>query len=358
MSFNTLPIVSVLLPIRDGARFLAQALDSLIAQQSIAFEIIAIDDGSRDETPSILARYAAQHSCLRKLHSEGGSISRALNLGLTVARGRYIARMDADDIALPGRLAAQAHYLDAHPHIGVLGTQAMCINNHGLSVSRIRVPTGIQRVRTALAISAALIHPTVMMRREQVLAVNGYRPLLDGAEDYDLWLRLSAVTELDNLSKAWLLFRRHDAQVSNRYALRQAHRSALALMSHRFCQAGLADPLAGQSSLQGWRSALTASDPAAVFRVRALTAAALIDNGGSRRPRGSAYLQAVCRTAKQRADRAMIRRLALACVRHQLQLLRAGRGREALAQWPTHLASCHFQLLKAYFTHASILWRS
>lgn len=350
------PTVSVLLPVRNGARFLALALDSLIAQTDVAYEIIAIDDGSCDETPAILRCYTALSTDLRVITGQGNGLSHALNLGLAHARGCYIARMDADDIALPGRLAAQCQYLDHHPDIGVLGTQALRIDPTGARGGRVRVPIGSQRVRAALAISCALIHPTVMLRRASLLAVGGYRPQFDGAEDYDLWLRLSEITELDNLPQPWLLWRQHNSQVSTRRALRQARGAALALLAHQVRQSGAADPLADQQTLAGWRqSFLEIAD--APLRVHALTIAALVDNGGSLRRRGSAYLQAVCNRLNQ-SDPALTRRIALACVRHQRQLLRAGRWREALARWPVYLASCGVELLRAYFIHASILWRS
>jgi hypothetical protein len=359
MNQMALLTVSVLLPVRNGERFLAQALDSLIAQRGIDFEIIAIDDGSSDATPAVLARYAALYHCLRLATGEGRGISHALNLGLALARGRYIARMDADDIAFPDRFAVQSRHLDQHPAVGVLGTQALRIDVDGVSRGRIRVPTGQRRVRAALAISSALIHPTVMMRREPLLAVGGYRSLFDGAEDYDLWLRLSEFTELDNLAEPWLWCRRHGAQVSTRHALRQARRSALALVTHGFRQSGIADSLAECQSLGGWRQAFAAVDPVSVARVHALTVAALVDNSGSLRPRGSAYLLAICKAVNGwRGDRRLAQRIALACVRHQLQLLRNRRWRELIACLLNHLLSCHVRLLKAYFIHASILWRS
>jgi len=207
-------------------------------------------------------------------------------------------------------------------------------------------------------VSSVLIHPTVMMRREPLLAVGGYRPLFDGAEDYDLWLRLSAITELDNLAQPWLLCRRHDNQVSTRFALRQARRSALALISDQLRQAGETDPFASRQNLGGWRPILEGSDSAMIARVRALTAAALVDNGGSLRPRGSAYFRAICKAANRPHNHPLTRRIALACVRHQLRLLRVRRWREALACLFQHWAHFHLQLLQAYFAHARVLWRS
>lgn len=355
---QALPVVSVILPVRNGERFLAEALKSLVTQRGVDLEIIAIDDASSDGTPAVLAAFATEYPCVRPISGQGRGLSRALNLGLGLARGRYIARMDADDIALPGRLAAQFDFLEHHAEVGVLGTQAWRIDVAGARYGRIRVPTGRNRVRTALETSSALIHPSVMMRREPLLDVGAYRPLLDGAEDYDLWLRLSEITEVDNLAEPWVLCRRHDSQVTVRRALRQARCSALALVSHGLREAGMPDPLAGHQSLSGWRHTFETIDPALIPRIRALAAASLVDNGGSLRPRGTEFLQAVCMQVKHRSDRFLARRVALACVRHQLQLFRAKRWREALACLPNHLLCCNVRLLTAYLRHAGILRRS
>ena len=352
------PAVSVLLPVRDGERFLLQALESLEAQRGVAFEILVIDDASRDRTPALLAAFAAAHPRVRPLAGPGQGLSRALNLGLEQARGRYLARLDADDQALPGRLAAQFAFLERHPEIGVLGTQALGMDEHGTRLGRIRVPVGPRRVRQALEISAAVIHPTVMMRRQPVLEVGGYRPLFDGAEDYDLWLRLSGITALDNLPEPWVLCRRHASRVTARQALRQARRSALALLAHEARRQGRPDPLDQRQNFAGWREAFEVLVPQARDRRRALTAASLADNGGSLRRRGSALLQGACLRVSGGGDRPLRRRLALACVRHQLQLARARRWREALACLPNHLACGTFALPLAYLRQAAILWPS
>jgi len=355
---TTEPLVSVLMPVRNGGRFLVPALESILAQTGVTFEVIVVEDGSSDESPEILATFAARHANLRVVTGEGRGISRALNLGLATARGRYIARMDADDIALPGRLAAQFHYLEQHPRIGVLGTQALGIDEYGVPRGKVRVPAGPQRVRAALEISAALTHPTVMMRRDLVLDAGGYRPLFDTAEDYDLWLRLTALTEIDNLKTAFLLYRTHAGQQTARKAFRQARVSALALVANRQRPELGRDPLEGLECLTGWQSLLTGVDPGAVMKIHQLTASALVDNGGSLSNSGTRYFRWACRSAVTDGSGEIRKRMALACVRHQLQLLRAHRWREAIACLPTDLRNWRIGLLKAYIRHASILWRS
>ena len=195
------PDVSVLMPVRDGGPYLAPALESVLGQTGVAFEVICVDDGSTDDTWGVLRGYAERHANLRAHRAEGRGISDALNQALDLARGRFVARMDADDLCRPGRLALQARWLDARPELGVLGGQALVIDAEGRDRGRLRVPVGAERVRATLGTSSPLIHPTVMMRRAPVLAAGGYRRLLDGAEDYDLWLRLAPSVRLDNLAQ-------------------------------------------------------------------------------------------------------------------------------------------------------------
>lgn len=347
------PLVSVLLPVRDGARHLPAALHSLLIQKGVPFEIIAIDDASQDDTPAILAAFAASHPGVRVLRGDGRGIARALGLGLAAAQGRYIARMDADDIALPGRLAAQALHLERHPGIGVLGTQAHAIDVQGKPLGRVRVPVGVEQVRRALDVSSALIHPSVMMRVDMLRAAGGYRSLFDGAEDYDLWLRLSSVTHLDNLPRPWLLLRRHGGQYSVRRSLRQARLAALALVSQRMRVRLGVDPLEGAASLGGWRERFSSVDAGLAAQIRPLTVSALVDNGGSLRWRGGRLLHAVVRVPPVSDE--VGERLALASARHLLQLWRRRRWLESLGLAPGFLRIYGWGLLKGFGRHAAIL---
>src|SRR5947209_3958129 len=214
--------VSVLMPVRNPGPFLAEAVESVLGQTGVGFELICIDDGSGDGSWETLSRFAARDGRMRAERAEDHGIARALNQASALARGRYLARMDADDVCLPGRLALQARYLDQHPEIGVLGGQAIVVDPKGRAYGRQRVPVGADRVRAALATSSPLIHPTVMMRREALLRVGGYRKLFDAAEDYELWLRLASIVELDNLPDPLLLYRRHPGSTTAWQPLRQA----------------------------------------------------------------------------------------------------------------------------------------
>ena len=222
------PRISVVMPVRDGEAYLAEAVESILSQTFADFEFIIIDDGSKDRTPDILKEFAKRHSRIRLHRIEGRGIVAALNLGIAVAQSEYIARMDADDIALPQRFAVQLEQMDADPDLLVLGSAAIEIDTNGAETGRSRLVAGSGDVRAALAFRCALIHPTVLARREPVVAVGGYRQALTYAEDYDLWLRLARIGPLANSAEPLLKLRRHPTQISRIRSLEQRGAAALA----------------------------------------------------------------------------------------------------------------------------------
>lgn len=209
------PTVSVLLPVRNGAAFLRAACDSVLAQQGVTLELLVVDDGSTDATPEILRALAEPR--LRVIRQAGQGLTgqglvAALNRGLAEARAPLVARLDADDLALPRRLALQAAHLAAHPRIVVLGSAWQVIDAAGRPHGVAHPPCDAAAVRDELGRRNCLAHPAVMFRRDAVLAAGGYRAAFEGAEDYDLWLRLSERHDLENLPQPLLAYREHPGQ--------------------------------------------------------------------------------------------------------------------------------------------------
>lgn len=208
------PAVSVLMPVYNGERFLAEAIDSILGQTFTDFEFVIIDDGSTDASPAILADYASRDPRIRVLRQANAGIVAALNRGLTECRAPLVARMDADDVCLPQRLAAQVNYLTQYPDLVAVGTAFQLISASGERGPIVRNPSSPRAIARGLRSANRLAHPTVMMRRDAVLAAGGYREALRHAEDYDLWARLSLVHKLANLSECLLLYRIHTGQIS------------------------------------------------------------------------------------------------------------------------------------------------
>jgi len=187
--------ISVLIPVFNAAPTLPATLDSLLGQRTArAFEIVAIYDGSTDATPQILSNYARRDARVRPTFLAHAGLVAALNAGLARCAGRYVARMDADDLALPERLEKQAAHLDAHPVTGlvasrvVFGGDARRSAGYAAHVAWQNALTTPRELADWRFVDAPVAHPSVMFRRELPAQFGGYR---DGPfpEDFELWLR-------------------------------------------------------------------------------------------------------------------------------------------------------------------------
>jgi glycosyltransferase involved in cell wall biosynthesis len=208
------PRLSVVMPMRDAGDFLDAAIESILAQTFADFEFIIVDDGSRDGSRRRVDRYADADKRILVMSSPGEGIVEALNRGIRLARGSLIARMDADDIALPHRFATQIAALAAWPEVGVVGSNYTAIDIQGRPVRDIVLPSAPQTIREGLLVGNCIAHPTVMMRRDAVFAAGLYRADFPLCEDYDLWLRMSETTDLINLPEILLRYRLHLAQAT------------------------------------------------------------------------------------------------------------------------------------------------
>ena len=225
------PRISCLLPVYNGEAFLVEAVDSILSQTYRDFELVVVDDGSRDATPDILRAFAETDDRVRVVRRENGGIVAALNTGLSASRGEYLARMDADDISLPDRFQFQMDYLDAHPGCVLVGGVARSLNPDGSFGGR---TTGGRHLRTDLSCFpprvAVAMHPLIMVRRAALFQVGGYRSSFPHAEDYDLFLRLSKLGTIDNPGRDMLIYRRHEDAISLKHLETQERSAALAEM--------------------------------------------------------------------------------------------------------------------------------
>jgi glycosyltransferase involved in cell wall biosynthesis len=216
------PRVSVLLPVYNASTYLPAAVRSILEQTFGDFELIAIDDGSTDDSLSILRDFTATDARVRLISRPNTGYTVALNEAIGLARAPLLARMDADDISLPERFAKQVAYLDSHQNVAAVGAAAQFFTDAAQAGTYVlRHPVEPAKIRVELRTNSALVHPAVIMRRSAVEAVGGYRPVFEPAEDYDLWLRLSERFDLGNLFEVLLRYRIHDDQVSARQLSKQ-----------------------------------------------------------------------------------------------------------------------------------------
>lgn len=191
------PAVSILLPVRNEERFLPAALDSIFRQTFTDWELVAVDDGSCDATPAILAGAAQRDPRVRVLRPSARGLVPALNAGLDACRAPLVARMDADDISHPRRLELQASFLSGNPSVGLLACDFRSFPRSGLGAGMAAYEAwqnGLSShddILRDLFVESPFVHPSVLFRRDEVLSVGGYHER-GWAEDYDLWLRLAA----------------------------------------------------------------------------------------------------------------------------------------------------------------------
>jgi hypothetical protein len=234
------------MPVRNGERFLAEAVESALAQTFAGLELIVVDDGSTDSTPQILERIAARDPRLVVYRRDPGrNLSEVLNFAAELARAPLLARLDADDLALPNRLQVQTDFLAAHPEVVLLGGQALMIDGSGRAFGRAEYPLCDEQLRTSLLTGNPFVHSAVTMRREAFEAVGGYRLNFDHAEDLDLWLRLSEGRRVANVPEVIAAYRLHGSQQTFRKQEEQATFSAAARASARARAGGRPDPFAG-----------------------------------------------------------------------------------------------------------------
>ena len=185
------PLVSVVMSVYNGARFLESAINSIRNQTYGNFEFIIVDDGSKDMTPEILSRHASVDSRICVLSQENRGLIESLHRGFAAATGAYIARMDADDLAKPERLEMQVDFLASNPSVALVGGAIEIIDAESRVSETVWLSAHPDDLRRDMvAYGNAIAHPTVLFRRCVLEEVGGFRKAYLHAEDYDLWLRI------------------------------------------------------------------------------------------------------------------------------------------------------------------------
>jgi len=252
------PHVSVLLPVRDAGRALADCVASLERQTLAEFEVIAVDDGSTDGSGEALEAWAERDRRVRVLRRPAEGLIAALNAGIEVCRAPLVARMDADDLSHPRRLQLQAAALEERPDIGVVSCRVRHFPWHQVGagfrvyerwLNSLMTPEDIVRERF---VESPMAHPSVMMRLDDLVADGGYRDV-GWPEDYDLWLRLLEREVIATKLEPYLYFwREHEGRLTRRDA-RYSVENFLRCKAHFL----LRGPLAGARRVVIWGAGQT-----------------------------------------------------------------------------------------------------
>ena len=207
--------ISVVMAVYNGENYLRTAIDSILRQTESDFEFIIIDDASTDSTPSILDSYADDR--LRVIRNEQNlKLPASLNKGLKMARGKYIARMDADDIAMPDRFEKQVKYLETHQDVAVIGGSFQVFNEFGEDVY-VHKAYCDEMLDKYYLIPSPIGHPTAMLRKSMTVDEGFlYDEQYTSAQDYDLWLRIAQKHKINNIPDVVLKYRVHANSISKK----------------------------------------------------------------------------------------------------------------------------------------------
>jgi hypothetical protein len=238
------PRVSVVMAAYNCEKYLHTAIESVLKQSYRDFELLVIDDGSTDASRAIAQQYAGIHPesvrCLEHPGKENHGPAAARNVGLSHARGTYVAILDADDISEPQRLERQAAFLDAHPAVALVGSWYTAIDDKGKRIRRGKAPCDHLDIAWALLFYSPFVHSSVMFRRQVVLEqLGGYDERWPPSEDYELWTRIVQRWPVANLAEYLVRWRIHPASLT-------AHAGSRAQLGHRMRVDRLADRMGWQ----------------------------------------------------------------------------------------------------------------
>ena len=261
------PTVSAILPVYNGAKYLRESVKSILQQTFTDFELIAVDDGSTDNSLQILNDLARSDSRMRIISRPNTGVSGAANDGIAIARGQFLARMDADDIAMPMRFEKQVAYLRAHPEVVLLGTRVLLIDPYGSPLHEGDQQLEHEAIEKEMlnGVGWAVAQPTSMIPASVLKIVGPYRADRVPSEDLDLFLRLAEIGRVANLPEVLLHYRQHP-QSANHTRFEEQNALKRAILTEAHARRGIALPadwipprrsvlpLDEEINLWGWRA--------------------------------------------------------------------------------------------------------
>lgn len=239
-----MPELTVVMPVYNQTKFVGQAIESMLAQSFSDFEFVIMDDGSTDGTPGLLRSYARRDARVRVVLAPHRGIPATRNALLGEAGTDLVAWIDADDVAMPDRLAQQREAMLKDPELWVLGTRTAFIDDIGRVLKCGKVIVGAAEVARRMTSGCKVVQSSCMMRRDRVLSIGGYRAAFAYAQDYDLFLRVAEAGKIDNLPSVGHHYRWHSGNVSSRNSIYQSALADLARVAHGRRVAGSRDATA------------------------------------------------------------------------------------------------------------------
>lgn len=195
-----MPMISVVMPVYNDERFVGSAIDSILAQSFRDFEFIVINDGSTDGTARVLEKNTDPRILI--VNQSNSGIVQALNLGISIAKGKYISRMDSDDISRNDRFQKQVDFLDNNKEYGMVGSACDILDENGIHIAHFLVPSTDDAIRKSMVWRNPFVHSSIMVRKNILNIVGGYDQTFNSiGHDYEMWWRILNVTKVKNLEE-------------------------------------------------------------------------------------------------------------------------------------------------------------
>ena len=208
--------ISVLLCVFNGEKWIKDSVNSILNQTFQEFEFIIINDGSTDNTREILENYEYQNPKIRLINQANVGLTASLNYGLTIAKGKWIARIDSDDISFPQRLEKQYIYAE-RTNSSLVGCQAKFVSDNNQGISTYKVPNDHRNLVNNLVHQKIFFaHSSAFFKKESALKVGNYRKVMRKSQDYDLWLRISEIGTISCINYFGVLIRVHKDRISSK----------------------------------------------------------------------------------------------------------------------------------------------
>ena len=208
-------MISVLMGVYNSERYLASSISSILLQTYKNFEFIIVNDGSTDKSAEIIEKFALKDSRIKVINHDNKGLTKSLNIAARHAKGKYLARQDADDISLPRRFKTQINYLKKHPDVKVLGTSNFMMDDNGKVINIFLRPRTTEKIKEYMPVGNQLCHGSVLMDKKFFFDINGYDENYRFAQDYELWFRiLNKGYEIHNLRCPLYLWRIHENSIA------------------------------------------------------------------------------------------------------------------------------------------------
>jgi len=205
---NDNPKISVIMSVFNGEKYLKESIESVLNQTFRDFEFIIIDDGSDDETPEILKKYTKKDKRIKVIaNSENIGLTKSLNKAVRASRGKYIARIDADDIVLPERFDRQVKFMDSNLEVGIVGSSYYLISEEGEIIDKKIPPLRDKELRRVIIRHNVFCHSSIMVRKEALERAGFYDENWRSAQDYELYFRIAKYFKLANLKESLVCWR-------------------------------------------------------------------------------------------------------------------------------------------------------